>query len=108
MGVVANFLSVPADVWPAVVPRLRADGITVESEGFERGGWYATCVRGRCRVGLDYTAAEVGREVCVYCPELRCWRRPFGTRRLFRDVRRAVIAAGGRPERLPAPASRGP
>ena len=94
MGVVADFVSVSEDAWPAALSRVSAVGIEVRDEGTERGvAWYS-CSRGACRVRLGYCPADGGREVTVYCSSLRCWRRPLGMRRLFRDVRQALQAGG--------------
>jgi hypothetical protein len=95
MGVVTGFARMPADVWPAVLPRIRAAGITVEDHGLERGLWWYTCTRGPCWVGLGYDPEDHGQELIVYCPAARVWWRPLGTWRLLRDVRRAVQEAGG-------------
>jgi hypothetical protein len=96
MGVVADFASVPEDVWLAVLPYIRARGVEVEAGEWERGIWWYDCIRGRCSVGLTYSPKDRGCEVIVYSSALRFWPRPLGMWRLFRDVRRAVLTAGGK------------
>ena len=97
MGVVADFTSVPADVWPTVLTGIRAGGIAVEGGELDRGSELFQCVRGRCCVTLAYSHGDGGREVCLWCSAVRFWRRPLGMWRLCRDVRRAVLAVGGQP-----------
>ena len=98
MGVVATWLSVPADVWPAVLPRIRAAGVAVGSaEPDGATTWYA-CAREPCRVELGYSPEDAGRQVILYTSVRRCWRRPVGMWRLLRDVGGAVRAAGGKPD----------
>lgn len=89
MGVVADFVSVPVGAWPAALARLGAEDIEVRDEGTERGVTWYSCQRGACRVGLGYYPGDGGREVAMYGPALRFWRRPLGMYRLYRDVRRA-------------------
>ena len=96
MGVVASFASVPGDVWPAVLPRVRAAGVEVECGQLERGIWWYACVRGRSCVQLGYCPEDHGREVVIYSTDLRFLRSPLSMWRLFRDVRRAVLAVGGK------------
>ena len=96
MGAVADFTSVPDAIWPAVLPCVRAAGIAVQGGERERGITWYTCARGMSRVALGYSPQDGGREVVVYALALRFWRRPLGMWRLFRDVRRAVRAAGGK------------
>ena len=95
MGVIADFASVPEAVWPTVLPCVHASGVEVEAGEWERGIWWYGCTRGRSRVELGYSAADRGYEVIVYSPALRFWRRPVGMWQLIRDVRRAVLTAGG-------------
>lgn len=96
MGVVADFVNVPADAWPAALSRVSAAGVEIREEGAEGGVTWYTCVRGACRVGLGYCPDDVGREATVYTPALRFWRRPLGMWRLSRDVRQALRAVGWR------------
>jgi len=92
MGVVADSVRVSEDAWPPALSRVAAAGIEVRDEGSERGvAWYS-CGRGACRVGLACRPGDGGREVTVYCPARRFWRRPLGMWRLYRDVRRALRA----------------
>ena len=93
--VVADFALVPAEVWPAVLPRIRAASIEVDAGALERGVWWYACTRGEARVELGY-CPDPG-EVWVYSRARRFWGRPVSMYRLYRDVRRAVIAAGGKP-----------
>jgi hypothetical protein len=97
MGVVADFASAPKDVWPGVLPGVRAAGVEVDAGELVRGVWWYACVRGRSRVELGYCPEDPGREVIVCSSALRFWRRPVGMWRLYRAVRRAVSAAGGKP-----------
>jgi len=106
MGVVADFASVAEDVWPAVLPCIRARGVEVEAGKWERGVWWYGCIRGRCSVGLTYSPKDRGCEVIVYSSARRLWQRPVGMWRLFRDVRRAVLTAGGKPAEPGATADR--
>jgi hypothetical protein len=92
MGVVADFMRVPEDAWPTALSRLRAAGIEVRDEGTERGVTWYSCRRGACCIGLGYGPGPGGPEVTVYGPALRFWRRPLGMYRLYRDVRRALLA----------------
>jgi hypothetical protein len=106
MGVVADFASASEDVWPAVLPCIRARGVEVGVGEWERGIWWYDCIRGRSHVGLAYSPKDRGCEVTVYSSALRFWRRPVGMWRLFRDVRRAVLTAGGKPAEQVAAADR--
>jgi hypothetical protein len=106
MGAVADFARVPEDVWPAVLPCVRARGVEVEAGELERGVWWYGCIRGRSRVELGYSPESPGRGVVLYSSALRFWRRPVGMWRLFRDVRWAVRTAGGKPAERGAAADR--
>jgi hypothetical protein len=94
MGLVADFASVSAELWPAVLPAIRAAGIDIQDNGMERGGWWYTCVQGPARVELAYFPDDKGREVCVYCSAHRFWRRPWAMWRLLREVWKAILATG--------------
>jgi hypothetical protein len=96
VGVVADFVNVPADAWSAALSRVSAAGVEVREEGAEGGVMWYSCVRGACRVGLAYCPDDAGREATVYGPALRFWRRPLGMWRLSRVVRRALCSEGGR------------
>jgi hypothetical protein len=97
MGAIAEIASVPEDVWPAVLPSIRAAGIEVTDGEWERRVWWYDCSRGPSRVGLAYCPEERGCELVVYCAARHFWRRPVGMWLLLREVRRAVLAAGGKP-----------
>lgn len=95
MGAMADFASVPQDAWPQVLTGVRLAGVAVDAGERERGIEWRACVRGPARVELGYCPADPGRELILYAPVLRFWRRPLSMGRLFGAVRRAVIAAGG-------------
>ncbi len=95
MGVAADFATVPADRWPAVLARIRASGVEITAGAQEDDVRWYSCVRGGCTVELACDAGAHVREVVLYAPAVRCWRRPVGMWRLLRDVRRALLAAGG-------------
>jgi hypothetical protein len=94
MGVIADFASVRPDVWPAVLPAIKAAGVVIEDEAQERGGYLYLCARGSVRVTLAYFPDDRGREVCMSCPAWRAWRRPWSMYRLMRDVWRAILSTG--------------
>jgi hypothetical protein len=100
VGVAADWEHVPEEIWPGVLPSVRAAGIEVDDGEPEQSMVWFTCTRGPCRVHLGYAPDDRGREVVVYSPGRAFWWRPLAMRRLFADVVRAVEAAGGRPAYL--------
>jgi hypothetical protein len=90
LGVVADFVSMSPEAWPAALERVVAAGIEIHDEGSDRGVRWYSCSRRGCRVGLAYCPGDGGREVTLYCSALRCWRHPLAMWRLLQDVRLAL------------------
>lgn len=96
MDAMADFASVSQDAWPHVLAAVRLAGVAIDIGECDQGIQWHACVRGHARVELGYCPQDPGRELVVYAPTLRFWRRPLSMGRLFGDVRRAVLAAGGK------------
>jgi hypothetical protein len=102
-GIVAGFATLAPDRWDDVLSRISVSGVEVIDMGEERGTHWYICRRELCELDLGFNkngphSTEPGphakHDVTMWYPF--SLRRPLAMRRLYGDVRSAVLASGGK------------
>jgi hypothetical protein len=87
LGNIPNSRPVDAERWSCILSRVRAAGICIDEQGTEddRLYWFGG-YRGNGHLGFGVSKEGPDYDLSYWCSLKYCWRTPFATRKLAREV----------------------